>query len=499
MGISHRMMKGSVWLAGARIVVNILASLSLFIMAWSLTPADFGLVALGTTFMLIVTSVTELSLNQALVRHDNPDDDRLNAAFSLNALRGLMIWLLFILCAYPIALFYDDMRLVSVMIALGFSVFIGSLGNPRRVILQRDLVFHQEFLILVAQKMAGFIVGVGMATLFRTYWALVFSMLVSQSTIVILSYALMPYRPRLSFRHMRELLSFSLWLSASQIVNTLNWRFDFLLVGKMLGAVPLGHYSVGGNLAMMPTREATIPLTQTIFPGFSAIKDDRPRLVSAYQRVQALVSAIALPAGIGTALIADPLVRVMLGEKWLPVVFIVQALSCVYGLQTLGSIVQPLGMAMDRTRTLFMRDLQMLLLRVPLLAAAAYAYGLTGLVIARVVTGLLSAFVNMVLVRRFIDLPVRHQIGANMRSLIGVLVMSGCLLALQYAWPVSEGKVALIIYIIVNMMVGGLVYGGTMFGLWALASRPGGPEWEILQMLNKVLAGRGVKASVPVG
>ena len=118
---------------------------------------------------------------------------------------------------------------------------------------------------------------------------------------------------------MREFFSFSAWLTAGQIVNTLNWRFDYLLIGKMLGGTALGYYSVGSNLAMMPTREATAPLTQTIYPGFSSIRDDPARLAAAYQRVQALVAAIALPAGIGVAVIADPLVRLTLGEKWAPV------------------------------------------------------------------------------------------------------------------------------------------------------------------------------------
>ena len=129
---------------------------------------------------------------------------------------------------------------------------------------------------------------------------------------------------------------------------------------------------------MMPTREATSPLTQTIYPGFSSIRDDPARLAAAYQRAQALVAAVALPAGIGVAVIADPLVRLALGEKWAPVIFIIQALASVYALQTLGSLVQPLGMAKGETRLLFIRDTQMLFVRVPVMIAGLMLYGLAG-------------------------------------------------------------------------------------------------------------------------
>lgn len=146
----------------------------------------------------------------------------------------------------------------------------------------------------------------------------------------------------------------------------------------MLGGIQLGYYSVGSNLAMMPTREATAPLTQTIYPAFAGIHNDPGRLAAAYQRVQALVAAVALPAGIGVAVTADPLVRLALGDKWAPVIFIIQSLASVFALQTLGSLVQPLGMAKGETRVLFVRDTQMFCLRVPIMIGGLLLYGLPG-------------------------------------------------------------------------------------------------------------------------
>src|SRR5690606_5827125 len=186
-----------------------------------------------------------------------------------------------------------------------------------------------------------------------------------QVTSLVVSYTVLPFRPRITFRHFRDFFSFSAWLTAGQIVNVLNWRVEYLLIGKLLGAAPLGLYTVGNTLSTLPTREATAPLTQPIYAGLARVRADPARLTAAYQRAQALLAAVALPAGIGVAVIAEPLILLLMGEKWAPAIFIVQALASVFAFQTLGSLVQPLGMATGVTKLLFIRDSQMLVVRMP--------------------------------------------------------------------------------------------------------------------------------------
>ncbi|MEZ2130507.1 MULTISPECIES: lipopolysaccharide biosynthesis protein [unclassified Sinorhizobium] len=485
--ITGRLVKGSMWLSLSRAIVNGLATLSTFVLARYLAPSDFGVVALGMTILLIVTTVTEFSLAEALIRHKSPGESHFSAAWTLNAARGLALCLLFAICAYPAAALFQEPRLTGVMFALGLSVLMSGLTNPRRIMLQRDLIFWQEFVLAVSQKLAGFVASVAIAIIYQSYWALVIGTLVTQATNVIVSYLVLPFRPRVTFQHMREFFSFSAWLTAGQIVSTLNWRFDYLLVGKMLGGGALGYYSVGSNLAMMPTREATAPLTQTIYPAFAGIRDDPGRLAAAYQRVQALVTAIALPAGIGVAVVADPLVRLALGDKWTPVIFIIQSLAAVFALQTLGSLVQPLGMAKGETRTLFIRDAQMLCLRVPIMVVSLILYGLPGVILGRVFTGLFSTFVNMMLVRRFAGVTVLKQLSVNLRALISVAMMAaGVSLASSHLAQTSD-KAMLVLHLAILVALGGLLYCGSTFLLWALMKRPNGPETEVQNILGKVL------------
>lgn len=485
--IAGRLIKGSIWLSLSRAIVNGLAVLSTFVLAWNLAPSDFGVVALGMTILVIVSTVTELSLAEALIRHKAPDESHFSAAWTLNATRGLLLALFLAAFAWPASVLFEEPRLTGIMLALALSILMSGLTNPRRIMLQRDLIFWQEFVLNVSQKLAGFIAAVTVAVIYHSYWALVVGTLVTQATNVIVSYLVLPFRPRITFRHMREFFSFSAWLTAGQIVNTLNWRFDYLLVGKMLGNTALGFYSVGSNLAMMPTREATLPLVQTIYPGFASIQNDPARLAAAYQRVQALVVAIALPAGVGVAVVADPLVRLGLGEKWVPVTFVIQALASVFALQTLGSLVQPLGMAKGETRLLFVRDTQMLLLRVPIMITGLILAGLPGVVFGRVFTGLFSIVVNMVLVRRLIRVPVLRQLQANSRALASASLMAAGVSFASLYLDRAADRPMLALQLATLVALGGFLYCASTFLLWELMGRPSGPETEMQNILGKVL------------
>src|SRR5262245_47046966 len=129
--ISGLLLKGSIWISLSRALTNGLGILSTFILAWYLAPADFGVVAIGTTLLMILASATEFSLTAALIRHDAPDESHLSAAWTLNALRGLVLCLASWAAAWPAAWAFADHRLINIMFALGLSLFISGLANPR--------------------------------------------------------------------------------------------------------------------------------------------------------------------------------------------------------------------------------------------------------------------------------------------------------------------------------------------------------------------------------
>jgi lipopolysaccharide exporter len=479
-------MKGAVWLSGARLASNILATISTLVLARLLLPSDFGLVALGTTTLSILTSITNISLSEALVQHRDPSHHHFHTAWTLNLLRGVLIGSLFALIAVPVARFYSDYRLENVMFALAGSALLNGLENPRAIMLTKQLIFWQQFMLQVSQKLVALITSVSIALIYHSYWALIGGILLGQLVGVLVSYSVLPFRPAFSIAHARELFSFSIWLTLSEVINTINWNFDQLLIGKFIGKTALGYYAVGNNLAMMPSREATAPLTGTLFPAFSNLAHDPVRLAAAYRRAQTIVTAVALPAGVGMALIADPLVRLVMGERWLPAVVVIRILAAVFAFQSLGSLAQPLAMAAGRTQLLFKRDLQGFLYRVPLVIVGLYFGGFAGVLYARVVTGTMGLLFNTNVVTKVTGLSLWQQLRSNMRAIASVSLMAAVVAPLDAFSAKASGLWTIALNLGVLILAGAVVYSVATFILWRVMGRPEGPETELVQVASKV-------------
>jgi len=485
--IKGRIFRASIWISVSRGAVNLLTALSTIVLARLLLPTDFGLVALGTSMLVVLQAFTELSLSQALIHTHEPTRDHYNTAWTLNTARGLLIGLGFAAAGTFATDAYHEPRLENIMLALGINAALGGLKNPRLVMLQKQLNFHQEAIRTISAMLLQVVVSVAVAAIFRSYWALIAGMMAGTISTVILSYTLVPFRPAPGWKHFRELWSFSVWMSLGQIVNTLNYRLDQLLVGTYVGRAELGLYTVGSRLSVMPGQEIIRPLTNTLFPAFRLTADDPARLKRAYQRVQAVVTAVALPASIGFALVADPVVRLALGDKWLGAIPVVQLMAAIYSVDTFGSLVTPLGMAKGQTRLLFIRNLQKFAIRVPMIVAGLLLGGFMGMLYSRMLAGAVTVGIDMTMVKRVAGVSVPEQFRANLRAILSSVAMIVAVLLFQHLALFGHGKEGLILLLGSTVLLGALAYVGTSLLLWRIAGCPDGPEAEVIGAGTKAL------------
>lgn len=485
-----QLLKGSLWISGARVTANLLNFLGMLVLARILVPEDFGLIALGTTILVIVTAVTDIPVAEALVQHKEPKTDHFHAAWTLGFLRAALVALLCALIAHPLARFYGDARLANVVLALGVYAFLAGLNNPRAIMLTKELIFWQQFMLQVTQKLVGLVVTIVLAVTYQSYWALILGTVAGQLANTLISYTVLPFRPHFRLKHSKELLSFSIWLTLSKIINTINWNVDQLLIGTFVGKAELGHYAIGNNIASLPTREASEPLITTLFPAFSRINDQPERLAAAYQSAQSFLVAVVWPLGIGMAVVADPLVRLTMGDKWLPVVTLIQILAPVFAFQAIGNVAQPLAMATGRTSSVFKRDLKIFLFRVPIILVGMYFGGFMGVVWARSFTGTVGTIFNLNVVREITGLRLIDQLRPNTRTLLASAAMAAAVWLLDAHWSPPSDSLGLLMELLGSIAVGGMTYAATVWLLWKLMGSPNGPETEFIKlagMLRKVL------------
>jgi O-antigen/teichoic acid export membrane protein len=302
-----------------------------------------------------------------------------------------------------------------------------------------------------------------------------------------LTYFIVPYMPRIRLTHIKELMNFSIWLSLGTVLNTLNSRLDQLVIGYFMGKHPLGIYTVAENLSYMPTREATAPIAQTLFPAFATLVDQPDRLRRAYQLGQSTICAVVLPVGIGFALLAHALVLLTIGSKWIEAIPIIQVLAVIFALQSLSSCVIPLAMAKGATRQLFGRDMRSFGFRVPTLIVGFISYGIMGIVIARAVSGVLDSLINMSLVSKLLGLPIIEQIKANVRAIGATLVMVLAVSIVQGIMENGPSASALISIAVTSIAAGGIAYVVALFLFWAASGKPVGPETELLKLAKSAV------------
>ncbi|NVO29137.1 lipopolysaccharide biosynthesis protein [Donghicola sp. C2-DW-16] len=492
--IRSSLLKGAFWIATGRVFTSILGVMSTLVMARLLMPEDFGLVAICTALIAILTSITDIPVSQALIQHDDPKDDHYHTAFAISVTRGAILALILALFSKVMVQLYDDNRLPNILYVMAVGIFIASLNNPRLVIFQRELIFRQTFFMQIGEKISGFILGLLTALIWHNYWALVVGALASEVMRTTLSYILCPFRPRLKFIHWREMLSFSIWLTLGSVVQTLNWRSMPLFFGAILPTQLLGQYSFGNRMANVVLDQLSQPIQQTLYPAFSRFKSQRDALRVAYLRVQGLMCLWIIPCAAGFATLAPILIVEIVGEKWLKAIPVMQIVAMTSALSATVAI-QPIAMATGNTKKLFYRDLRAFLVRWPLIllglalswSNGAYA-ALIGAMLGAFGGAIVNVIWNMALVREISNLLIADQLKLIVRPLISSIVMAGIILAFDALLPSASISIFHILRFSVLFLLGIFSYAVSIFLLWSFTGRPIGAEVEAFKLIKGAFA-----------
>ncbi len=485
--LGHRVVNSALILWSLNMAMRALQLVTLAILARVLTPADFGLVAIATTVMIILEVLTNVQIGSALVRARELDASHLATAFTLNMLRGFAMAGLLAVAAAPLARFMEAPGLEAIFYVLTIPTILNGLNNPYFTLYSRNLDFRKDSQRRMLGALTGNIASILLALLLRTYWALVIGQVVQAIVILALSYWRVPGRPGVSLKHHRDMLGFGFWLLIQNLFLQLALRIEIFFIGKVLDANTVGAYSIGNQVNTMATGDVIPTLTRAMFPAFSIMGDDPDRVRRNYVQVQAAGLAIALPIGFGLALVAEPLIYLLFGHGWELAILVVQIMSPVSALQTVGAGVEALAMAMGKVRMLAMRSVLYMILRTVLMLVGYYYGGLVGLLVGRAVSGIFQSFYGLslaaILTRRNLFAPFQ----ASWRSLASAAMMSAVAMLLPDAAFQTMSEPMLAVQLIVRGGVCAIVYLGTHGLLWMMAGRPEGAETRVVGQVSRLV------------
>lgn len=320
MGNSKGVISNMFWRLAERFGAKTVAFVVEIILARLLAPELYGTIALITVFTTILQVFVDSGLGNALIQKKDADDIDFSTVFYVNMALCLFLYLVIFICAPFIASFYNDSNLTSVIRVLSITVVISGVKNVQQAYVSCHMMFKRFFFATLGGTIGAAIVGISMAYLGFGVWALVAQMLFNTLVDTIILWITVKWRPKkvFSFERLKRLFSFGWKLLVSSLIDTIYNDVRQLIIGKIYTSTDLAQYNQGKKFPMYFVSNINSAIDSVLLPTMSKEQDNAERVKQMTSRAIKTSTYIMMPFMVGFAVCAEPIVRLLLTEKWLP-------------------------------------------------------------------------------------------------------------------------------------------------------------------------------------
>ena len=299
------------------------------ILARLLLPSDFGTIAMFTVVMSIASALVDGGMSSSLIRSAEVDDRDLSTVFWFNLGVAVVMYSIIFVSAPWIASFYKVEILTPVIRVYSLSIIIGSLTAVQGTRFTKAMDFKTLFKIQLPSLIIGAVAAVVMAFSGLGIWTLVFYPLIQSVVGGIQLWFYSKWKPLLIFDQakFKEHFGFGYKMTLSGLLDTVFRNIYTILIGKYFSNAQLGYYNRADNLKQLPVANLSTALNKVTFPLFAKLKDNDVKLKEVYQKLMKLVIFVIAPVLFLMMVVAEPMIRFLLTDKWLPAVPYLQVLA----------------------------------------------------------------------------------------------------------------------------------------------------------------------------
>lgn len=442
------------WSATERIGLQMIQFVVSIILARLLLPEEFGLIAMLVIFIAIADAFINSGFGQALIQKKEATHIDECSIFYFNALIGFLAAVLLCLAAPWIADFYNQPQLILIIYALSFNLILSALGLIQVTLLSKHLNFKVQQKVSFISAIGSGTIGVTMALNGFGVWSLVTMQLTNTLFRTSLLWLFNTWRPSwtFSFSALRSMFGFGSRIFLVGLANALFVNIYSLVIAKLFSPMALGFYTRAESLQRLPVLTIGGVINQVTFPMFSSIQDDKPRLKRALSKALNMMVLIVFPMMVGLAIVAKPLVLVLLTEKWLPSVPYLQ-LFCVIGMLYPIQLINLSVLNAQGRSDLFLRVQVVLYILITINVLITYRWGIAAMIYGQIAVSFLACYLCAYYTQKMLDCSITEQI----RNLIPSLALSGLMglavYTLKYALITDE-----LILLIAQIVTGIVLY-----------------------------------------
>lgn len=298
-----------------------------------LEPKDFGLIGMLVVFMSLGNNLIDAGLTSSLIRNQDSDERDYSTVFYINLVGSILVYLIMFSFSGLISRFFEQPILQSIIKVYCLNFVISAFSGIQKTRLVKEMDFKTEMKVMVPSMIISGITGITLAVMNYGVWALVWMTLVQQFFATIQFWIYSKWRPLWLFDFSRFIYHFDYGykITLASIINSLFSNLYLLVIGKYFSITELGFYTKADQLKQIPVNNISSTLGKVTFPMFSEIQGDDQKMKLVYKRVMQQVLFWLTPVMALGAVLAEPVFRIVLTEKWLPAVPYFQIL-CFIGL-----------------------------------------------------------------------------------------------------------------------------------------------------------------------
>lgn len=449
----EKVLSGVLWRYAERMGVQIVGFVISLFLARLLSPEMYGVVAQVNIFVVILNVFVSSGLGTALIQKKDSDNVDFSTIFYFQIVFSVFLYVILFFCAPLIASFFNNQELVAVVRVLGLAVVLFGINNVQRAYVSKTLQYKRYFFSTLVGTVVSGIVGVILAFMGFGVWAIVIQTLTNAVLDILVLWFTVKWRPilKFSFSSLKRMVSFGWKLLISDLINNLYSNLYTIIIGKSFSAEDLGYYNKAYQFPNIIVSNLTGPIQGALLPAISAHQDDKERSRSMLRRAVKTTTYILFPMMMGMAAVAEPMVNLLVGEKWLPCVPMLQ-ISCI----TLAF--WPVQLANQQAINALGRSDIFLKLEIIKKAIGiaiiifSIQYGLYAMLFGKAISSIIDSIINAVPNKKLLGYGYSSQIKDMLPSVLLSFVMGAGVYA------ITLFNLNMYVTLVIQILVGAVVY-----------------------------------------
>ena len=413
--------KNFIWRLMERIGAQGVTLIISIVLARILDPEVYGTVALITVFTTILETFISNGIGTALVQKKETDDLDFSSVFYFNLFTCLVLYLLMFLLAPFIAAFYNRPELIPLVRVLSLTLIIAGVKNVQQAYVARHMLFKNYFFATLGGTIGAGIIGIILALNNFGVWAIVIQSIFNNAVDTLILWGIVKWRPQkaFSFYRLKTLYAFGWKILVSSLLEKIYGQLRSLLIGKYYSSADLAYYHRGEQFPQLIVNNINSSIDSILLPTMSQEQDNKNRVREMTRRAIKTSTYIIMPIMVGLAVCAEPIIIIVLTDKWLPAVFFLRIFCFTYAFFPLHTANLNAIKALGRS-DLFLK-LEIIKKIVGLIALLSTIFiSVKAMALSLLVTSVLGQVINSWPNRKLLD----YHYGDQLRDMLPQIILS---------------------------------------------------------------------------